>query len=473
MAVHLQWAMDNLSGQRQIFSVSQLNRRARQLLETHLSLIWVRGEISNLARPSSGHWYFTLKDTGAQVRCAMFRTRNSLVTFKPADGQQVVIRGRVSLYENRGDYQVLVEHLEPDGAGLLQQKFEQLKKRLASEGLFDPARKKPLPPIPRRIGIITSTSGAAIRDILHVLRRRLAMVPITIYPTTVQGSTAAAEIVAALREANQQAHCDLLIVCRGGGSIEDLWPFNEEIVARAIAGSSIPVVSAVGHETDFTIADFAADVRAPTPSAAAEIATPDGTELYARVTQFQAKLTRDLSFIFFNKRQRLNGLQKRLRNPADRLRENAQHLDHLEIRLHRAMSHSRSRWQHQLSLLQKRLHSANPATMVASIKQKLTSLQNRMEKSTRQQLTNRQLRLVRLSSTLDAVSPLGTLHRGYAIPRLKSGPGYRGPLLRSVGEVAVGSKLSLTLRDGQLDCSVEGVEAGHPFGRPPLEAEDL
>src|SRR5690625_2927780 len=264
---------------RDVLSVSQLNRRSKQILETHLPLVWVEGEVSNLSRPSSGHWYFTLKDDQAQVRCAMFRNRNQLVRFNPAQGQQLLLRARVSLYEGRGDYQLIVEHMEEAGFGALQRAFEELKTRLSQEGLFASERKRPLPTLPKHIGVITSPTGAAIRDILSVLKRRFPAVPVTVLPVPVQGKEAAPAIVSALDLANRSELFDVLILARGGGSLEDLWPFNEEAVARAIYASRTPVVSAVGHEVDFSIADFVADVRAPTPSAAAELVDRKSTRL--------------------------------------------------------------------------------------------------------------------------------------------------------------------------------------------------
>src|SRR5271168_2194274 len=263
---------------RDIYSVSRLNREVRVLLERGFGGLWLEAEISNFARPSSGHWYFSLKDAAAQVRCCMFRQRNMLCGFAPLDGQKILVRARIGLYEPRGEYQLIIDHMEDAGLGALKRRFEELAAKLAAEGLFAPERKRPLPKLPRRIGVITSPSGAAIHDILHVLARRLAAIPVLLYPVAVQGAAAAAEIVAALNLAGRRAECDVLILARGGGSLEDLWAFNDEALARAIAACPIPVVSGVGHEVDTTIADFAADVRAPTPSAAAEMVVPDGEE---------------------------------------------------------------------------------------------------------------------------------------------------------------------------------------------------
>lgn len=273
----------NSRDERRIHSVTDLNRAARLLLESGLTSLWVEGELSNFARPSSGHWYFSLKDAQAQVRCAMFRQRNQLVGFVPREGVQVLVRARVTLYEPRGDYQLQVEHLEEAGLGALQRAFDELKKRLAAEGLFAAEGKRPLPYAPQRIGVITSPTGAALRDILHILARRFPAAEVIVYPVPVQGEAAPAAIVRALQLANLRAECQVLIIARGGGSLEDLRAFNDERVARAIAASELPIVSGVGHETDFTIADFAADARAPTPSGAAQLVSPDQQEWRARV----------------------------------------------------------------------------------------------------------------------------------------------------------------------------------------------
>ncbi|MGB7397419.1 MAG: exodeoxyribonuclease VII large subunit, partial [Candidatus Macondimonas sp.] len=274
-----------------VYSVSRLNREARILLEGGLPLLWVMGEISNFSQPSSGHWYFTLKDAQAQVRCAMFRNRNQGLGLRPQNGMQVQVRVRVSLYEPRGEFQLIAEQMQPAGEGALRLAFEALKARLAAEGLFDASLKRPLPAYPHTIGVITSPTGAALRDILHVLNRRYPLARVVFYPVPVQGVDAAPQIVQALRLAGERAECDVLILARGGGSLEDLWAFNEEIVARAVRACPLPVVSGVGHEIDFTIADFVADLRAPTPSAAAESVVPDGSDLLRRFDQYQQRLS--------------------------------------------------------------------------------------------------------------------------------------------------------------------------------------
>src|ERR1700688_3201780 len=328
-----------MAGNRDIYSVSRLNREVRVLLERGFGALWLEGEISNLARPSSGHWYFSLKDATAQVRCAMFRQRNMLSAFAARDGQKVLVRARIGLYEPRGEYQLVIDHMEDAGLGALRRQFEQLAAKLAAEGLFAPERKRSLPALPKRIGVITSPSGAAIHDILHVLARRFAAIPVLLYPVAVQGAAAAAEIVAALNLAGRRAECDVLILARGGGSLEDLWAFNDEALARAIVASPIPIVSGIGHEIDFTIADFAADVRAPTPSAAAEIAVPDGEEWLASLARLAQRLQRGLLRRVEAQRERLRWLVGRaaLVSPAARLSQQTQRLDDLDQRMSRAL----------------------------------------------------------------------------------------------------------------------------------------
>src|SRR5271169_6511604 len=324
---------------RDIYSVSRLNREVRVLLERGFASLWLEAEISNLARPGSGHWYFSLKDSAAQVRCCMFRQRNMLTAFAPQDGQKVLVRARIGLYEARGEYQLVIDHMEDAGLGALKRQFEELAAKLAAEGLFAPERKRPLPTLPSRIGVITSPTGAAVRDILHVLARRFAAVPVLLYPVAVQGAAAAAEIIAALALAGRRAECDVLILARGGGSLEDLWAFNDEALARAIVASPIPIVSGVGHEIDFTIADFAADVRAPTPSAAAEIVVPDAQEWLKTIRTLGARLRQGMRRRLTDRRERLRWLTGRaaLVSPTARLAQQMQSLDDLEDRLTRGM----------------------------------------------------------------------------------------------------------------------------------------
>lgn len=364
--------MASMDAERDVWTISRLNREARELLESGLQTLWLEGELSNLAQPASGHIYFSLKDADAQVRCAMFRTRRQSVSFRPTAGMQVLVRGRVSLYEPRGDFQVIVDRMEEAGAGALQRAFEALKAKLAAEGLFAEADKRPLPSLPRRIGVVTSPSGAAIRDVVSVLSRRFPAIPVIVYPVPVQGEGAAERIVAALRTAAERAECDVLLLVRGGGSIEDLWAFNDEGLARAIRACPIPVVSGVGHEIDFTIADFVADRRAPTPSAAAELVVPDRRELRAHLARLARGLQRLMGNHLERADARFRGLLARLRplQPGRRIEQQGQRLDELEQRLRRA-------WMARHSEAATRISSAARA--------------------------------------LNAVSPLATLTRGYAI----------------------------------------------------------
>src|ERR1700728_4779172 len=324
---------------RDIYSVSRLNREVRILLERGFGSLWLEAGISNFARPSSGHWYFSLKDAAAQVRCAMFRQRNMLCAFTARDGQKVLVRARIGLYEPRGEYQLIVDHMEDAGLGALMRQFEELSAKLSAEGLFAAERKRPLPALPKRIGVITSPTGAAVRDILHVLARRFPAVRVLIYPVAVQGAQAAAEIVAALKTAGARLDCDVLILARGGGSLEDLWAFNDEKLARAIVASPIPVISGVGHEVDFTIADFAADVRAPTPSAAAELVAPDAEEWIAACSRLGTRLERCLRRRLAERAERLRWLTGRAAqvSPIARLAQQTQRLDELDQRMSRAM----------------------------------------------------------------------------------------------------------------------------------------
>ncbi len=391
-----------------IFSVTELNRRARQLLETHLATVWVCGEISNLSTPSSGHWYFTLKDDKAQIRCAMFRGQNALLRFKPEHGTQVIARGRVGLYEGRGDYQLVVENLQADGAGNLQIAFEQLKNKLATEGLFDENFKQALPDMPRHVGIITSPTGAAVRDIVSVFKRRFPATQLSIFPVSVQGTDAAPAIVRAIQLANTQQDINVLILARGGGSLEDLWAFNEESVARAVFASEIPIVSAVGHETDFTICDFVADVRAPTPSAAAEMLSPEIGDLLALLRYYADLFQKQLQQHITQNRQQLLHLAKRLRHPGHILREQQQKLDHLEWRL---------------------------------LQTSLSSIRKPQQK------------MAQLAASLNNLSPLNTLQRGYAIATTDA-----GQVLTQANQAHVGMAVNVQLFCGKLRGRIEGIQ---------------
>jgi len=405
------------SGQRHVYSVSQLNREARELLESGFPRIWVEGEISNLARPASGHLYFTLKDAQAQVSCALFRNRTLRLGFTPDNGTQVLIQAQVSLYEARGNYQLIVTHMEEAGDGALRRAFEQLKHRLHAEGLFDEAHKQPLPALPRCIGVITSPSGAAIRDVLTVLRRRFPAIPVVVYPTQVQGEDAARQIVAAIQTASQRDECDVLLLTRGGGSLEDLWPFNEELVARAVFACPTPIVSAVGHEVDFVISDFVADRRAPTPSAAAELLSPDQGELINRLRQMERRLALLLQQRLKRSADQLGWLIRRIQqaHPGRRLQQQAQRLDELEQRLKRAWTHRHSRIQARLDAGQAQLLRHSPDRLLQQFSARVSQLAQQLKYCIHIQISRQRERLAILTRTLDTVSPLATLQRGYSI----------------------------------------------------------
>ncbi|HEC20861.1 MAG TPA: exodeoxyribonuclease VII large subunit [Gammaproteobacteria bacterium] len=437
---------------RSIYSVSALNHAARDLLESEFPLIWVEGEISNLARPASGHIYFSLKDESAQLRCAMFKMRNRQVAFRPENGQQVLVQGRLSVYPARGDYQLIAEHMEAAGDGTLRRQFELLKQRLQAEGLFAAERKQPLPTLPRRLGIITSPSGAAIHDILHVLQRRFPGIPVLIYPVPVQGAEAPGAIVEALRTANTCAECDVLILARGGGSLEDLWAFNDEAVARAIAASSIPVVSAVGHEVDVSIADFAADLRAPTPSAAAELVSPDRQEWLAVCRGWRQRLLRAWQGQMAHRRQHLDWLRRQLKHPDQRLRDRAQRLDELEQRLILAQRSRLQQAHARLDTLLTRLHAHSPARRLRELHLRLDQLRHANHSAIKHSLSFNRARLDNLARALNAVSPLATLGRGFAIVQTPD-----GRVVRNAQELQVGDPVRARLGSGQLDCRVEAV----------------
>jgi exodeoxyribonuclease VII large subunit len=438
--------------ERDIYSVSRLNREVRVLLERGFGSLWLEGEISNFARPSSGHWYFSLKDAAAQVRCCMFRQRNVLAAFSAKDGQKVLVRARIGLYEPRGEYQLVIDHMEDAGVGALKRQFEQLSAKLNAEGLFAAERKRALPLLPKRIGVITSPSGAAIRDILHVLARRFAAVPVLIYPVSVQGAAAAGEITAALRLAGVRAECDVLILARGGGSLEDLWAFNDEALARAIVASPVPVISGVGHEVDFTIADFAADVRAPTPSAAAELVVPNGEEWLISLRRFQVRLARAVRRRVEAQRERLRWLTGRaaLVSPVARLSQQSQRLDDLELRLARSWRHSVSQRRSALADYRTRLWQASPVARVHTAIARQAALCARLRIAGVEQVRRARERLQPLVRTLNAVSPLATLERGYAIVSRED-----GGILRNAADALPGTIIEARLSIGKVRAKVE------------------
>ena len=476
-----------------IFTVSQLNERARQLLEISFANIRVEGEISGLSQPSSGHWYFTLKDNQAQVRCAMFRNRTALLKFQPRNGDKVELRAHVSLYEARGDYQLIVETMKPAGEGSLLLAFEALKQKLANEGLFNQDNKRPLPRV-RRVGVITSASGAALHDILTVLARRSPDIEVDVYPTLVQGKEAPAQIMAAIQRANRDQRVDVLIIGRGGGSLEDLWCFNDEGVARAIFQSAIPTVSAVGHEVDFTIADFVADLRAPTPSAAAELISTDRQQRLQRLQQLTQRLYLAQRGRLQHQRQQLARLHASLRSPLHRIQNQAQRLDHLEQRLlsavvsriqnlqwqlqqrqqtltllhpqqhlHRLQEHNQrlqqrlhgalrqrlQQWQWQLQQHQRTLTQHNPQQRLARMHEHTTQLQQRLQRAITLKLQREQQRLARDASLLNSVSPLQVLARGYAICEDD-----QGNLIRNYQQVQPHQNIRTRLHNGWISSQV-------------------
>ena len=387
-----------------VLSVSELNRLAKEVLEQSFPLFWVSGEISNLTRAASGHWYFSLKDAGAQVRCVMFRGRNSYLDWTPKEGDKVEARALVTLYEARGDFQLTIEFLQRAGAGALFEAFEKLKAKLQEEGLFDAAFKQKIPTHPKQIGIVTSPDAAALHDVLTTLKRRMPSIPVVIYPTPVQGKGAAGQIAKAIDTAHERNECDVLIICRGGGSMEDLWQFNEELVARAIANCRIPTISGVGHETDFTICDFVADTRAATPTAAAELASPSRESLFNKLTQLGFQLNK---------------------TSQDNLRQRAQMLDYLARRL------------------------VSPGQQIAQQKQQLAQLAHRLGLNIKQQLQRQQNNLNQIEQNLHHLNPQGVLSRGYAFAQTKD-----GKIINSSAQIKAGETINLTFGVGEVEAVV-------------------
>ncbi|WP_339778552.1 exodeoxyribonuclease VII large subunit [uncultured Methylophaga sp.] len=476
-----------------VYPVSRLVREVRLMLDGSFPLLWVEGEISNLAMPASGHIYFTLKDSAAQVRCAMFRGRNQQLRFTPENGMQVLLRVKVTLYEGRGEFQLVVEHMEEAGSGALQRAYEALKARLGQEGLFDTAHKKPLPALPQTIGIVSSPDGAAVHDILHVLKRRFPAIKVILYPVAVQGETAPRQIANAIQTADQRQECDLLIVGRGGGSLEDLWSFNDELVARALFACQIPTISAVGHEIDFTIADFVADVRAPTPSAAAELAVPEARQLALNLSGLLQNLGNRIQQKLANEQRHIRYLSQRLPRPQQqiklqqqqlkrlqtqldysiqrRLQGKQQQLDYLSVRLphpqlriswrqtrlqdltqrfEKAFSVQQQQFKLQSQNLNDRLKRLLPVSRLKQQQQLVEALSSQLNRLTRQQITDHKKQLAQLMRTLSVVSPLNTLERGYSI----TSDAQTGNVIYRSDEVTVGQSLQIRLFEGQLDCEV-------------------
>jgi exodeoxyribonuclease VII large subunit len=437
---------------RDIYTVGRLNREARALLEAGLPSLWITGELSNLSRPASGHWYFTLKDEGAQVRCAMFRARNLAVRAVPCDGMQVLLRARVGLYEARGEFQLVVDHLEEAGEGELRRRFEALKQKLAAEGLFDAVRKRAPPRFPRRIGIVTSPTGAALRDVLHVLKRRSPGLPVFVYPVPVQGAGAAREIAAMLALADRRREVDLLLLVRGGGSLEDLWAFNDEALARAIAALELPLIAGIGHEIDFTIADFVADLRAPTPSAAAELAAPDCAAWLAAVGVSAGRLRQAMGRAYAKRSDALARTERRLAflHPAQSMRQRMQRLDELQGRLLAAAHRDTRAWRERLLRLGAELEGRSPAARVAAVAQRIAHAASRLTPAARHRLVLAEGLLRSAARGLEATSPLATLGRGYAIVTLAA----TGQVLRVASEAPPGTEIEARLARGQLRARV-------------------
>jgi exodeoxyribonuclease VII large subunit len=444
-----------LNTQEIIYSVSELNRESKRVLASHFLTIKVEGEISNLSTPASGHIYFTLKDANAQVRCAMFRMHQRKNSFRPQNGQQVIVTAQVSLYEARGDYQLIVEGMEQAGEGALRAAFDKLKQKLLSEGLFEPSRKREIPLLPAQIGIITSPTGAAIHDMMSVLRRRFPAIPVILYPVSVQGELAKTEIVNAISTANQRQEVDVLIIGRGGGSLEDLWAFNEEIVARAIAASTIPVISAVGHEVDFSIADFVADLRAPTPSAAAEHAVPDQQEWLSVFCAYETRLQQLMRQQLQQAQQAVDWLQRTLQqqHPGQQLLRSNQRLNDLKNRLQHSMEQRLSHTSTRLEAKFNALNRHNPHDQITHNQQNLHFIEQRLQRSIINKIDLLKRKQAGISQTLHAVSPLATLERGYAIVTEADST----TVIKSSAQLVAGSVIETRLNQGRFSSEVKEI----------------
>ncbi|MFY8274241.1 exodeoxyribonuclease VII large subunit [Pseudoalteromonas sp. SSDWG2] len=448
------YSQSNSPTNQSVYTVSRLNREIRTILERGFASIVLTGEISNFVAPASGHWYFSLKDDKSQVRAAMWRGNNRYAKFRPKDGDQVQVQARVSLYEPRGDYQVIVEHMEAAGEGQLKQQFEALKMQLAAQGLFSSTHKKALPSTINRVGVITSSTGAAIKDILTVLKRRAPQLEVVIYPCQVQGEQAHAGIIEKLELANARNEVDVLIVGRGGGSLEDLWCFNHEQLAHAIYHSQLPVISAVGHEIDTTISDFVADIRAATPSAAAELVSPDSHALRHGIVHQKQLLHSAWRHQLNARQQQLHALKSRLaqQHPANQLMQQQQRFDELQMRLHHAMEARLSHQHRLINQLNMRLQRANPHDKVASAKYQLQQLSSRLLAAQKEQLYGAQSQLSQLAARLDSISPLAVLARGYSITKNEHG------IVKSIQQVQPQQQLTTVLADGEITTQVVCVQ---------------
>ena len=440
-----------LDNTQEIISVSEINRRAKSILEENFPFVWIQGEVSNFFSAASGHWYFSLKDESSEIRCAMFANKSHRITFEPKDGDHLVLNGTLSIFEGRGQYQIIVEHIELAGEGALLKAFEELKKKLLTEGLFDDSLKKKLPSYPRSIAVVTSPDGAVIQDIINVLSRRSPFFNLTVVPTLVQGEKAAPLICEALDKASNLENIDLIILARGGGSIEDLWAFNNEEVARAIVNCPIPLVSAVGHETDFTISDFVADIRAPTPSIAAEIISQPYSELKETLEGYQSYLLKSFESQFDSQRTRITNLIKRIRHPGDKLREIGQKVDYLETALIQEMHQKVSFKKNQLNLTQLSLQQNSPQNKVKEAKVYLQNASKDLLKAFNLKIERKRKLLGELVATIEAVSPLSVLARGYSI--ISTEP--EGKILSSSNQVKIGQTISAVLNKGSIKAEVK------------------
>jgi len=442
----------NLAPERKVWSVSELTTRIRDLLVSEFADVWVEGEVSNCHEAQSGHLYFTLKDARAQVRCVCFRNQFRLLKFRPEDGLKVTVRGSISVYEARGEYQIYVEHIEPVGLGALQLAFEQLKKRLEAEGLFDPARKKPLPVLPRRIGLVTSPRGAAVRDVVRILRRRFPNVHLILFPVRVQGDGAARDIVEAIQFFSRRQIVDVILLVRGGGSLEDLWAFNEESVARAIAVATIPIISGVGHETDFTIADFVADVRASTPSAAAEIVLRTRQEFDRHVAQLRQKMSDQVRYLLLGQRHRLQELatHRGFRRLEELVRQYRQQADEFIARLAQALRGRLEQAGRRFTVAQTRIASFDLRGRIAALRVRLEQRSGELHSRIERFLVAKRQRLERLMLQLDERSPLRVLERGYAIVYDAA-----GKVVRAAEQIAIGDEVAVQLARGRLAAEVK------------------
>ncbi len=435
-----------------VLSVSQLNIQVKRLIEASFANVWVEGEISNLSMPASGHWYFSLKDSRATVRCAMFKGQNRLASFAPENGMQIVILAEASIYQVRGEFQLIVQRMEDAGKGLLQRAFEQLKQKLLNEGLFATDKKQKLPRFPKHIGVVTSPSGAVIQDICSVLKRRCPLIELTVLPVTVQGKEAANQISNMLKTAQRSCWFDALIIARGGGSLEDLQPFNDESVARAIADCTIPIVSSIGHETDTTIADYVADSRAPTPSAAAELLSPDQNEWLALLKYQQQKLSRLISDKLMSFEDNLNHLRMRLRHPQDTLREQSQRLDYISSQLSNLIQQQLMYYRLLIQNISQRINMYSPEVLMSHASLRLSHNTERLKQVISHLINNHQKKLMALSCHLNAYSPLKTLERGFSIAKTKD-----GEVLTQSRQVKDNDKVKLILHKGYVECTVDKV----------------